>query len=399
MINTEWEDFWWNNITGANMIVIKVADVLFENKMVVLNVPSDLPWRYQMRSAIELRFRKNAETENTYMQIIDANDECQNEAPGKFLLTKFCKEREVKNGYREKSGLSIQQYLIKNHVLNNTIIWIKGLNQKQIKAWMSFCREYNSQSVTNGLFVLEVHDIKNVVINNRKAALINFNNFVSNYDVQLFDSFILDSENHYSTNWKRYISTVVACLCDTDAEISLELIKNTDFLLDNPVEGIAKIDKSGLYASRGGDEGSNHVLAHYRRNEDDELKHRVWSAQVQVLFPLIEMERVKLISTLYDEIKKALDYEDISRYGVILKDANEVELGTIEYLMKSSKINVPQANVRSWISFLRDCRNKIAHMECLESKDVAKLLNMVQRITDYYELHCTDHEDLYAERH
>lgn len=375
MKSTEWEDFWWNNITGANMIVAKVSDTLNENKMVVLNVPSDLPWRYQMRSAIELHFRKNAETEDTYMQIIDANDECRDEDPGKFLLTKFGKTREIKNGYREKSGASIQKYLIQNRVLKNTIVWIKGLNHEQKKAWMTFSREYNTQSVSDGLFVLEVHDNKDN-IDHKKVTLINFSDFVSSYNVQLFDSFILDRENCYTSNWKKYISTVTSCLCDTDAEISLELIRHTDFLHENPIEGISKIDKSGSFASRGSDEGSNHVLAYFRRGEVGELEHRMWVAQVQVLFPLIEIERTKLISTLYDEIKKALTSEDIYQYDVIIEDPNEVELGTLDYLKRSFKINIPQSDIRSWISFLHNCRNKIAHMGCCEPEDVVKLLNM-----------------------
>ena len=38
-----WEEFWWNNITGARTVVDRVAMALLENKMIVLKVPSDLP--------------------------------------------------------------------------------------------------------------------------------------------------------------------------------------------------------------------------------------------------------------------------------------------------------------------------------------------------------------------
>ena len=52
MINVSWEEFWWNNITGAHVVVSKVADALLENKMVILKVPSDLPWRHSMRLSL-----------------------------------------------------------------------------------------------------------------------------------------------------------------------------------------------------------------------------------------------------------------------------------------------------------------------------------------------------------
>lgn len=250
MIYRDWEGFWWNNITGSNMVVTKAAEALSRNKMVILIVPSDLPWRHHMRSAIEQYFRKDSETENIYIQIIDVGDDCVGIAPGEYLLSKYGKTSIIKKGYREKSNISLQQYLIENRVLKNTVVWAKGFKTEQIKEWMSFCRGYNSNTIVKGLFVLEIPECNNES-DLKKAERIRFNDYVSNYDVQLFDSFILSNDLRYSAYWKKYISTVTSVLCDTDAELSLELLKNIDFQNKDPIAGFVEIDKLDKFASRG----------------------------------------------------------------------------------------------------------------------------------------------------
>ena len=90
MVNVPWEEFWWNNITGAHVVVSKVADALLENKMVILKVPSDLPWRYSMRSSIHTAFQERTDTRDVVIEPIDVVDDNPNDLePGKFLLQKY----------------------------------------------------------------------------------------------------------------------------------------------------------------------------------------------------------------------------------------------------------------------------------------------------------------------
>ena len=55
MITTS--EFWWENITGPRNIVTKVISALDNKQMVLLKVPSDLPWRHTMRGVVESNFR------------------------------------------------------------------------------------------------------------------------------------------------------------------------------------------------------------------------------------------------------------------------------------------------------------------------------------------------------
>ena len=82
-----WAEFWWNSITGPNVVVNSVANALLANKMVVLKVPSDLPWRHSMRSAIHTAFKGKSDYNDIVIEPIDVCDDNPNALePGKFIL-------------------------------------------------------------------------------------------------------------------------------------------------------------------------------------------------------------------------------------------------------------------------------------------------------------------------
>ncbi len=373
MTDSNWAEFWWNNITGANMVVSKVTESLHDTNLVILFVPDDLPWRYEMRTAIEYGFRKNASSENVLVQTIDAADDCDTQEPGNYLLDRFCTSRAIRTGYREGSTKTIQQYLITNKVLHDSIIWVKGFRPGQAEQWIKFCKGYKSAGVADGVFLLEIKDpISSGDL--KTLSVVRFDDWITNYDVQLLNSFILDRGQGYSINWKKYISTLAACLCESDAEVSAELLSSTDFSVDDPFVALKRIDESGSFSSRGRDVNSNHVLALFRRGENDVLQKRIWTAQVRVLFPLIELERIKFIDYYYSEIQNALDNEEIRQYGEVLTKPAEVEIGTLHFMVKTYKISMPSAEDRKRIETLRSYRNTIAHMGCLTPHEIKDLL-------------------------
>lgn len=384
MINVSWEEFWWNNITGAHVVVSKVADALLENKMVILKVPSDLPWRHSMRSSIQAAFQGRTDAIDVSISSIDVVDDNPNDLePGRFLLQKYASPS-ISMGYREKSKVSIQDYIAQKDVIKNRIIWVKGLDGANANIWMKFCKGFTPKSAAEGLFVLEVHG-EIAPLGGKFMEYIDFSDCVSSYDVQLFNSFVLNEDEglaYGSDLWKRYISTTAAMVCDVDAEISELLLREVDFRQESAIDGIGRIVEQGDFSRRGTEEGSNHVLWLYRNNKNAELKHRVWASQVQVLFPIIEMERIELISKYRDEISKALADNHITQYGELISDPMEVELGSLCYMMSHRqdqdhykyKLYIPDEADRERISFLHDCRNSIAHASICEPEQVRRLL-------------------------
>lgn len=377
-MDAPWE-FWWNNITGPHVVVDNVANVLLENKMAVVKVPSDLPWRHSMRSAICSAFHDKTDSREIVIESIDIiDDNPDNLEPGRFILNRYASSS-ISRGYREKSKVTIQEYISNKKVMRSRILWIKGLAGKDAEKWLKFCNGFIKASTESGLFVLEIHGNMNVS-ESSILKCIDFSNYVSCYDVQLFNSFILDGQKGYSDIWKNYIATLTALVCDTDAEISETMLRNLDFKNQSILDGIKEIAKMQEFSKRGKEGDTNHVLWHVRNNNTGELQHRVWCAQVQVLFPVIELERVRIIDKWRQSIQEALNNNSITQYGELLQDADDVELGSLCYMMKHRgnsglyMIYIPDEGERKRIEFLHDCRNRLAHMICCTPRQTAELL-------------------------
>ena len=328
MNSNSWSEFWWANITGAHLVISKIVEALTENCTVIIDIPVDLPWRHQMRSSAEDEFRKLSGISDTIIEVVDATDDVPVDvAPGRFLLDRFAQNKEVRNGYRERSQRSIQEYIIENTVLKNRIIWVKGMLNSQVSDWLSFCRDYNSNNEENGLFVLEIQGGVHKQDNNMRS--IRLLECISNYDVQLFSSFIVEEKSALSNVWRRYLSTATAIICDIDAEIASHLLEIIDPKKQSPLDIIMEMASWQEYSVRGADDESNHIFMHCRNNNKKELEQRLWKAQVQVLFPLIEMERIKIIESYYRELQTTIEQKHIEQYGEKITKPIQLELGTL----------------------------------------------------------------------
>ena len=373
MNSNSWSEFWWANITGAHLVISKIVEALTENCTVIIDIPVDLPWRHQMRSSAEDEFRKLSGISDTIIEVVDATDDVPVDvAPGRFLLDRFAQNKEVRNGYRERSQRSIQEYIIENTVLKNRIIWVKGMLNSQVSDWLSFCRDYNSNNEENGLFVLEIQGGVHKQENNMRS--IRLLECISNYDVQLFSSFIVEEKSALSNVWRRYLSTATAIICDIDAEIASHLLEIIDPKKQSPLDIIMEMASWQEYSVRGADDESNHIFMHCRNNNKKELEQRLWKAQVQVLFPLIEMERIKIIESYYRELQTTIEQKHIEQYGEKITKPIQLELGTLCFLMNRYSC-IRDKDARERISFLHKCRNHLAHAHCCSTSEVCELLD------------------------
>ena len=373
MSELNWSEFWWSNITGPRELVEQVTESLLNNRMVVLAVPTDLPWRHAMRCTINNVFRDREDVHDIVIEHIDvADDNPEGKDPGYFILERFS-SGEIFRGYRSKSKITIQDYITVKKVLENQIIWVKGLRGTTAQKWLNFCRSFNNRTLHDGLFVLEIQgDIPPEDL--APLELINFSEYVNNYDVQLFNSFVLDKQDQYDDLWKRYIAAVVASICDIDAEVSATLLEKIDFEKQNLIKGIRNI--TGLHERRGTDDcPKKHILWYSRNERKQEIERRLWRAQIQVLYPLIEMERVSLIHKWHDKIQDALDSHIVLQFNERLLIADYTELGSLFYMVKNQILDIPNSGDRDWISLLRNCRNNLAHAKYCSADQVSKLLN------------------------
>lgn len=372
MHRAEWSEFWWQEITGPQTVVKSVANALCDHGAVMLAIPNDLPWRHEMRLAVASEVR--LVLGDVAIKTVDAADQiAEGEAPGDFLLEKYALQA-VQLRYRP-GRQSIQDFLIKEQVLKNTLVWVKGLDEQHRNEWLEFCQNYNARSAADGLFVIEAADA--VGASEGKHEYVSYESNVGRYDAQLFSSLVLSGGefDEYSDAWRRYIASAMAKICGTDVEVANDLLHSVDFKEEDPIKKVGELALSPEYARRGSGATSTHPFALCRSNREDNLEKRLWGAQIEVLFPLIEAERVRIIEGLEYPLNHLIHEKRVTQFDEVVDNAYDIELGTLTYLMGSGKLDVPDPQLRSRIFLLRDCRNNLAHRDCCSLEQVNKLLN------------------------
>lgn len=369
-------EFWWKNITGPRMVISGVTGTLRDGRMAVLEVPDGLPWPYIMRDTARNAFGDITGSGDTVFEMLEAGyDIPSGEDPGRFILSRYA-TADVGRGYREKSKVTIQEYIKAKNVLRNRIIWIYGLDRSDAGRWLAFCRGFGKSSPRDGLIVLEMREGARPP-EAKNAAVISYRGCVSRHDVLLFNSFVLEEKPRTGSLWKQYIAAVSASLCGTDAELSEELMEGTDFRDASPLDVLKEIASGG----RRGTEAMGHPLWLCLNGGEETLRHRLWEAQLQVLFPLIELEKTDIVKEWKEEIGRALTENCIMQYGERVCSAQDAELGTLCYMMGKRNedglyfLYIPDEEARERISFLHECRNTLAHACTCTPQMVARLLD------------------------
>lgn len=105
---------------------------------------------------------------------------------------------------------------------------------------------------------------------------------------------------------------------------------------------------------------SHHASWHSINGGEKKIEKLIWSAQVAILLPKIEMHRHKLAPIICEKVKFPYN-ED----GYIFQDVNDVEIGSLAYFASNPRMITP-GRIPEFAKKLRNLRNDLAHMRILE---------------------------------
>lgn len=385
---------WWNDITGPSQFISAVAAGLFAGKSVVMLVPEDLPWRHEMRSAAEGLLREK--DDELDIQYIDCNEETEHFAIERSAIAEYLlgyASPDVQNGYRSSGGYSIQKYLLDNQVLLKKILWVKGMNRKQALDWLAFCKDYRSRSQYDGLFVLESYEEMPVRGIGSNVLFVRYKDYVSYYDALLFNNMLVSALD-LSMEWKKYIATVVTSLCNCNVQLSEVSIASFNKSV-SPLSCLTgAVEESECREEKSASQLTHdHPLHGIDRGCTEQMEKKVWHAQLQILFPIIEVERMSMIERHYTEIAEALSTPHmnhkggrtaaITQFGEMITQPYKTELGTIYRMTCLRKADdqtqylfyLPKEKDRERLTLLHRMRNGIAHGVVCDNDDVMSLLD------------------------
>lgn len=384
---------WWEEITGPSRLVRDISGALLEASSVLLQVPGDLPWRARMRSAVEAALRE------VDMNLLVDYVDCESEREGaeaamdvpRFLLSRYAPP-EVKNGYRFSSGRSIHQYIQDQGILKSRVIWVKGMTAGDDRSWLDFCRSYRPRSCGDGLFVIESYG------RDQRASGVRTMRYagqVSRYDALLFNSMMVSLGRNASDSLERkqYIAAAASLLCGKDVELSGMLLEEADLAGEDPIRALCRVARTPYFARRMEDEAldGNHPFVFIRSGREREMEQVLWKAQLQSLFPLLELERIALAERYEGEIRRglAMRYWDFDRqaayrikqYNEYLDDPQDAEVGTL-YRMNHLRQEADQSlyllflesRDRERLDLIYHMRNKLAHSKACSAEETARFL-------------------------
>ena len=366
MATRQAEDFWWNDVAGPSSLVHGIVNAVIECKSALLEIPADLPWRHQMRNAVRNAMELTPGLDGLYIESFDVEDEGGQLTPGNFLLEKAVLY-EDRIHYRSGKE-SVQQYAARKGLLANKLIWIKGTGPKETASWIDFCRQWHPHDPMQGIFVIEdrwgVGDPTGALVSVDYSACVDENS------VRLFAWSMLSERggNGLDAMWRKYMVSLLTNLCRDDVEVASALIDELDIKRDDPLGIIRTISQYPQFERRG-EPGSDHVLALAKESREDELRLRLWMSQIEVLFPAIEEARVAIVDSLGGDIADLIEGDGIVQFGSPVERAQDVELGTLVYLMSakdcdgSRKLYIDSQEDRDRIFLLWRCRNLLAHRE------------------------------------
>lgn len=374
MINKQYSAFWWEDITGPQKMVDSAVNAMVQRQVPVLISPSPFPYRDGLALAIQEKLKMQTLNNEIVLRELDASSYDGRGSAEVFCLKKLASPT-VYNQYR--SSKNMQDFFTEQKVTTQKLIWIRQVPTKFTEEWLSFLRKLTPEFLAENFFVLELLQKKSIYAAQRIQP-ISFQNSVSLYDVQLFSQVILGQKEKNGL-LSRYCSALASNLCRNDGEFASFLLHNEDFITEDPYTFLELAIPRMTSMEEATDYSEDHLVSMVYQKDQKSIKKRVWQAQLEAFFPLLELRRMDIVEEYWDDLEQMLQQEVISQFNQKVTDPLELEIGTLYY----NRRFLP--HLADEIVFLRDCRNKIAHGDCCTPEEIENLFQRydVPEITVY----------------
>lgn len=357
------ENIWLKLVLGPSKFINDAVDSISQAKTTILNVNKDIVWADQVKEHIKHKTKDKC-SYNKNFKIIDIHINEQEEISsdcdniGEYILDNYSD----KNKHRSTAKMSIQQYIYKNEELKNKVFWITCEDSKFEEGVIKFLEDYpNDTTSSNPCFVLEMSNRQYQHYSDRKPVNhMSYEDSITELDIQLLINCCLglEEKNTLSNTWRNYVSVVISKLCGSDLQLAMELVADAErFKEENPLRLISGCKKGEI---------SN-------CENDKDYKNKLWEAQIRFVFPMVEIERIKIIEQKEDELKKVLGNVNIKQLGrdEFVTDPYELEFKTLI----NDIDNVFSLPEKKKITFLKKIRDSLAHLSCVDVSDLARFFD------------------------
>lgn len=353
---------WWQ-LPGPAEFAAAIADDIRDRKHVIISLPESAP--RDLWKAIRLAGQGDPEWRTLHVDEIGPVD------PLELLFARFVPDR-------PPQALWDVGMLITQEAFAGRVIWLDGLDATTWPAWKRFLAEYSHASRScsvldrtvlcvclRGGLTLTPPPEDVLLVHHRWQGVVN------ELDTLLLASSLMH-ERGLPRLHLRLASATIARIALWDLGLAERLAHEDAPTIVEPREMLIEVAQSrgwtvqdlqsptwhrGMSDLVDGVERTNSALLALL-DPADELRRRLWQAQVGVMFPLVEEKRQQIL----DRLAHLLRVPFTTRFGDIISDVRELEIGHINNQITRERLPVDRGT-RQLVRCLRDIRNSLSHLE------------------------------------
>jgi hypothetical protein len=268
------------------------------------------------------------------------------------------------------------------------VVWVEGMDQGVWPVWREFISQYqhacNGRAEwSRGLFCvplagsLAVEAAPDVALTVRR-----WRGVVGPLDLSLDLARQMDGRPENPLHRKLRLALALE-LAGPDAVLARELARLELLTLIEPTETLAQVAARRGWTADGREkpaweagmvddfDGAEwvHAAVEARQGDVAAVRRRVWRAEVGVLYPFLEEQRLRLVPQVRPYLRLPVE----TSYGTV-RDAADLELGQLVHFLHGRKVPQPLWRV---LTRLRDMRHELAHLrpvpaECLFAEEILR---------------------------
>lgn len=358
-------EMWWTGVIGASEYINCITQSLEKKDSILMFVPQKIPWHSTFMEHIK---KANPNRNTMSFNKIDCFN-VKEDNLGMMLLKRYASEEQILN-YNE-SG-SITEYILDIGILNNRTIWLYNVPERLENRWINVICELQRKKVNynnvSNILCMEIGYIHRMSVNSPFTDVISWEDHIFNYDVLMFAMHRVRNLNEPETikTYVSQISSTISCLdielCDALIENYYRLIRCPDRTVQNVCNMVYTNDKAKIF-----------------QMTKRQFNYILWSSQEQVLFPVIEKERLNFIKKYYHIVSANFQKARVKEcQSIDLDTPMDMELGTLVDICnkKFEGTNEIKNNTNDWamLRTLRHARNRIAHRQPVDFETFYKVV-------------------------
>lgn len=376
-------ELWWENVTGPLQMVSAMEYAMRDGKSVILRHPGFLPWQDLLRDLT------HSAMDTIVMDRPMKKDE---------IIPGILKQFSSKHAFDCPPVYKNQVEFVKSrHIFQGSTIWISVQDKTSADQIIRFVSDYRGDDYdAYGAFVLAISAETAVPNVSNRVEVICYQDYVRSNSLRLFSSLLAEDMPGIPGNMREYAAAVIASVCEPDPELIPALMESLDVSCETPDEALRRMWEDAYFQDldRNLSDLRSHPFVLLQNGDSEAFQNRVWRAQLQTLFPEIEVERTDIVKAHYSDIQEALhtrywdkrsrEFRDITDpvSHCIIDDPYDAEIGMLAFMLavyrdqeETEKLwYLPEQETRERIDFLRTCRNSLAHIVPLSPDSVAMLL-------------------------